>query len=54
MKRWSIAYSGDTTVTVEAETKEKAEEIFWEEGLNDLYDSEIGDIVELNNLKGEE
>ena len=47
MKRYKIAYSGWNTVEVEANSPEEAEDKFWDDGLNDLYDAEIGDVVEL-------
>lgn len=46
MPTFKIAYSGWKTVEVEAATADEAEEKFWDEGMNDLYDAEIGDIIE--------
>lgn len=45
MAKYQIAYSGWTTVQVEANSPEEAEKKFWEEGLNDLADAEVGDIL---------
>ena len=43
--KYKIAYTGDSVVEVEANTAEEAEEKFFEEGLNDLYNSEILEVV---------
>ncbi len=45
MARYIVAYSGWTQVEINANSIEEAEEKFWEDGLNDLNDAEIGDIV---------
>lgn len=44
--KYQIAYSGWKTAEVEASSEEEAIEKFWDEGLNDLYDTEIGDVME--------
>lgn len=42
--KYTIGYSGWTTIEVEADSPEQAEQKFWDEGLNDLYDAEINEI----------
>lgn len=42
---YKIAYSGWQVVEVEADTPEAAEEKFWNDDMNDLYNAEIGEIV---------
>lgn len=44
---YQIGYSGWQTVEVEADSKEQAEQKFWDDGLNELNDAEIDDIVEV-------
>ena len=45
--KYKIAYSGWTTVEVEASTPEEAINKFWDDGLNDLYDAVIDTDPEL-------
>lgn len=40
-KKFRIAYSGWTTVDVEADSPEQAIDKFWDDGMNDLYDAVI-------------
>lgn len=41
MTKFRIAYSGWTTVEIEAETAEEAVNKFWDDGYNDLNDAVI-------------
>jgi len=52
MPVFQIAYSGWTTVNVEAATEDEAREKFWDEGLNDLNDAEIGNVMEVEEQPG--
>lgn len=47
MPTFKIAYSGWAQVEVDAPTEQLAIEKFWDNGLNDLYDAEIGDVMEV-------
>lgn len=53
MKTYQIAYSGWTTVEVQAETPEQAIDKFWEDGLNDLNDAVIDSEPQELNATGE-
>lgn len=44
-KTFKIAYEGYQVVEVQADTAEEAEAKFWDEGLNDLYNANICEIV---------
>lgn len=46
--KYQIVYSGWTTVEVEADSPELADQKFWDEGLNDLNDVEIQEIIILD------
>jgi len=42
--KYYIAYEGYNVVAVEANSKQAAEDRFWDEGLNDLANAEIREI----------
>lgn len=44
--KYKISYTGWTIIEVDADSPEQAEEKFWDDGLNDLYDTEIDEISE--------
>lgn len=51
MAKYTIVYRGWTTAEVAANSIEEAEEQFYDEGLNELNDSEIDDIQLTDAIK---
>ena len=47
--KYKIAYEGIQIVEIEGHSKQDAINNFWEEGLNDLYNSEILEVALADN-----